>query len=564
MTVGARHPRGNLIRGAALALVAGIYCALPVKADPYPVDDRIDVEHYRFEISLSDDSDHIVVAATIEARILDPKTRKLTLDLVNASAPEADSGMTVSSVATDGEALAYSHRNDRLTIDLPRAAAKNGRITLRTEYSGQASTGFIIGDNKHGERSFFSDNWPNKARHWLATIDHIADKATVEFIVTAPSRLRIVSNGLEVERSKVGDNTTRTHWRQSVPISPWLYVLAAAEFAVQQVDTFDNKSIETWVYWQDRVAGFYDFAVPSKDALEFYSRYVGPFEYEKLANIQSNSVGGGMEAASAILYGDDSVTGERTRRWQSVIVHEIAHQWFGNSVTEESWDEVWLSEGFATYFTNLYFEHANGQSDFIRYMLDARDKVRTFSEENPDYTLVHNNLQDMSKVTTGQIYQKGAWVLHMLREQIGDDNWWQGIQRYYGRYRNATATTADFQREMERACACDLNNFFDYWLRTGSTVVLDGGWFYDEGSKMLHIDLKRSGHTEHSPALTIEAAVFYPDSPLPQLLSIPLDDEGGALEMDARMKPLNVLLDPNTRLLAAWSFSERSVTVTGS
>ncbi|MFK7830792.1 MAG: M1 family metallopeptidase [Congregibacter sp.] len=543
--------------GHILGLVLFLIAAVVVRADPYPVDKRVDIQHYLFDISLSDVDDNIVVDATIEALILDTAVRQLRLDLVGRSSAQNNHGMTVDSVSASGAPLTFTHRDDKLMIAIPPAVATNGRLTFKVRYSGSPETGLIIGPNKHGDRTFFSDNWPNKARHWLATIDHIADKATSEFIVTAPSRFQVVSNGLQLERSSLGGDLTLTHWRQSVPISPWLYVLAAAEFAVQQVDSFDSKSIETWVYWQDRDPGFYDFAVPTKDALEFYSAYVGPFEYEKLANIQSNSVGGGMEAASAILYGDDSVTGERTRRWQSVIVHEIAHQWFGNSVTEASWDDVWLSEGFATYFTYLYFEHANGQEDFNRYMIEARNKAREFAAENPDYRIVHADLQDMSKVTTGQTYQKGAWILHMLRMHIGDDQWWRGIRNYYRKYRNSTVRTDDFRREMEQACACALGNYFNYWLYTGSNVVLNGSWHYDATAGSVRIDLDRSGHTESSPSLALEAAVYYADSPLPDIVTISLDEKNGNATFDARAKPLRILLDPNTRLLAAWTFAER-------
>jgi len=127
----------------------------------------------------------------------------------------------------------------------------------------------------------------------MPLVDHPYDKATCEFIVYAPDHYQVVSNGLLMEESTVGKGVRRTHWKQSVPIPVWQYALGVAEFAVQYVDTFEGKSIQTWVYKQDRDAGFYDFAVPTKQVLEFYSEYVGPFAYEKLANIQSNSVGEG-------------------------------------------------------------------------------------------------------------------------------------------------------------------------------------------------------------------------------------------------------------------------------
>ena len=168
--------------------------------------------------------------------------------------------------------------------------------------------------------------------------------------------------------------------------------------------------------------GFTTFKIPTKKTLEFFSNYVGPFAYEKLANVQSNSVSGGMESATAIFYSDISVTGERSVRWRNVIIHEVAHQWFGNCVTEYDWDDVWLSEGFATYFTLMFREYAYGREDFVEGLKQARDRVFNYYEKDKKASIIHNNLSDMKKVLTYDLqYQKGAWVLHMLRNYIGDD-----------------------------------------------------------------------------------------------------------------------------------------------
>jgi len=168
----------------------------------------------------------------------------------------------------------------------------------------------------------------------------------------------VVSNGLLLEESTIDKENKLTHWKQSVPVSSWLFVLGVAEFAVQYVGKFNGKDIQTWVYPRDREKGFTDFAEPTKQVLQFYSDYVGPYAYEKLANIQSPSVSGGMETSSAIFYGENMVTGKYEKRLRNVVIHEIAHQWFGNAVTESTWDDAWLSEGFATFFSMLFQEHA--------------------------------------------------------------------------------------------------------------------------------------------------------------------------------------------------------------
>ncbi|NJK42540.1 MAG: M1 family metallopeptidase, partial [Aquincola sp.] len=238
-----------------------------------------------------------------------------------------------------------------MTITLNTAADSGAMLELRIRYAGQPADGLQIKPTPHGDRAFFSDNWPDKGHHWLPLIDHVADKATMEMAVIAPSHYQVISNGVRIEETDDTRGTRRTVWRESVPISPWLYALGIAHFAVQHVGSYGAVPIETWVFAQQRDAGFFDFAVPTKDALAFYSEWIGPYSYEKLANVQSNSVSGGMEAASAIFYSAGSVAGNRPVRWRNVVIHEIAHQWFGNAVTEADWNDVWLERGFRHVFS---------------------------------------------------------------------------------------------------------------------------------------------------------------------------------------------------------------------
>ncbi len=529
-----------------------------VFADTYPVNEFVDITHYRFEITLSDTTDMISAIATIRAKFLASGIQQIHLDLIKRGEDRGGRGMVVHSVAHNGDALNFDHSHDVLLIDLPFPPGVNDIVEIKIEYAGIPETGLLIKDNKYGDRTFFSDNWPNKARHWLPTVDHISDKATSEFLITAPSHYQVVSNGLLQEQSSLGGDLRLTHWKQSVPTAPWLYVLAAADFAVQYVDEFDHKSIQTWVYRQDRDAGFYDFAMPTRQALEFFSSYIGPFVYEKLANIQANIVGGGMEAASAILYGDDSVTGQRTERWRSVIVHELAHQWFGNSVTEANWDDVWLSEGFATYFTQLFFEYADGHDVFVERMIAARDRIFEFHAENPRYRIVHDNLDDMSKVTTGQTYNKGAWVLHMLKNQVGDENWWAGIRNYYRRYMNSHATTDDFRAEMEAVCGCELKPFFNQWLYQGGNIVLDAQWHYDDSTNTVEMWISQSQLDGFSFSVDVEIGLYSSSERLPSVHRMSLTGNSGHLSIPLANKPEKVVIDPRTVLLAQWTLTEKA------
>ena len=328
-----------------------------------------------------------------------------------------------------------------------------------------------------------------------------------------------------------------------MPIAPWLYVLGVARFAVQEVDSFEGKSVQTWVYQQDRDAGFYDFAEPTKKVLAFYSDRIGPFAYEKLANIQSNSVSGGMEAASAILYSESCVVGDRNERWRNVVIHEIAHQWFGNAVTEYDWDDVWLSEGFATYFTLLFIEHQYGKDEFQKGLAKSKKTVDDFYAKNPDYRIIHNNLDDMNKVTTIQTYQKGSWTLHMLRGILGDEVFWKGIRTYYAKYMNGHATTADFIRTMEETSGQNLKTFFDQWLYKPGTLKIKGSWRYDAARKELIMQLNQT-QTDGS-VFTMPLQVDIRQAGKQIRKTITLSGKSNTISVPLDNAPTEVVLDPD-------------------
>ena len=521
--------------------------------DPYPKNPNIDILNYKFEIHLNDTSDIIYGSADIALNIKDSEDR-VRLDLISQGIDGM--GMEVKKVTFNGSEVSYSHDNDVLLIETG-ALEYSSRDIINVVYSGMPITGLIIGPNMHGDRTFFSDNWPNKARNWLPLVDHPYDKSTAEFVVIAPNHYQVISNGLLVEETNLNKELKKTHWKQSVPISCWLYALGVAEFAVDYVDYFEGKSIQTWVYKQDRDNGFYDFKIPTKHTMEFFSDYIGPFAYEKLANVQSNSVKGGMESATAIFYSDVSVTGDRSVRWRNVVIHEVAHQWFGNCVTEYDWDDVWLSEGFATYFTLMFREHAYGRDDFVNGLNDAKRLVYNHYKTDKESSIVHNNLKDMKDVLTYSLqYQKGAWVLHMLRNYIGEDNFRKGIRNYYKKYYNSTTTTNQFKTEMEVVSGVNLDTFFDQWLYKGGNMVLDGNWKFDEKKGRIEVNLNQVQNDGYLFEMPVELGISYNDKNLEKIQTLKLEKEKGRFYIASDSKPISIKIDPNTKLLAIWDFNE--------
>lgn len=518
-------------------------------ADTYPRNYSIDVLHYRFEIAVNDKNDEIIGKASISIQFKKSNIKQFRLDLMNQTEQRKGKGMLVQSISANHQSLNYTHVGDSLMIQLAKPSTQDTVITFEIQYKGIPEEGLRIIANKFGDRTFFSENWPNKTRHWLPSIDHPYDKATSEFIVIAPAKYQVVSNGLLMEESVLGNNTKLTHWKQSVPVSCWLFVLGVAEFAVQQVDQFNGKAIQTWVYPQDREAGFADFAEPTKQVLAFYSDYVGPFAYEKLANVQSTVSGGGMETSSAIYYAEKLITGKKEVRLRNVVIHEIAHQWFGNAVTESTWDDAWLSEGLTTFFTLLFIEHAYGHDEYIAGVKNAKKSVYDYIKKDSLFSIVSNRSAETGAVTSGLTYQKGAWIMHMLRDKIGEVNFRNGIQAYYKKYFNANATTHDLIAEMEKASNKDLKAFFSQWLYKPDNLKLSWTWNYDDASKQILIHVQQHQSSGFVFDVPVEFGIMKNGVEEPQLVKQQLNTQTADFKIPSATKPAFVSLDPRTVLL---------------
>ena len=517
-------------------------------ADTYPRQPAVDVLHYAFRLTLVDTSSEITGEATITVKLLTDGVTALDLDLTSLSLA---TGMTVQSARRGGpidvpgpasDNILFTHANNRLRLILPQQM-KAGEFTLTIRYRGTPAAGLRIANNMHGERTFFGENWPNLVRNWLPMIDHPYDKATGEFIVTAPSHYQVVANGLLIEELDLPGNRRRTHWKQSVPIASWLHTVAVARFSAHAAGSVDGIPIQTWVFPQDRDAGRQLFEDQSRRAMLFFSSQIGPYPYEKLANVQATGFTGGTEYASAIFYGEKGVSAGR-----GPVVHEIAHQWFGNSVTERDWDDVWLSEGFATYFALLFTEHDEGRDAFVDGLTRSRMQVLQVEQKLPGAPIVHRNLSDMSKVLNSLIYQKGAWVLHMLRHEVGTAHFWAAVREYYRRFRDGSASTADVRAVFEQVSGKSLEGFFTQWLTRPGVPKLAGTWRYDAASKQVAITLAQTQDGEPYD-INVDVGIVTAASALPAVNQVAMTGRRATMTFAVAAEPVSVSLDPSTVLL---------------
>jgi aminopeptidase N len=356
-----------------------------------------------------------------------------------------------------------------------------------------------------------------------------------------------------MERSDLPDGTELTHWISDVPIAPKVMVMGAARFAIRTTGYVDGIPIQAWVYPRDREAGFLDFAQAEK-AVRFFHERVGPFPYAKLANVQSKTRYGGMENAGNIFYSERAVRGDLSN--EGLIVHETAHQWFGDSVTELDWNHIWLSEGFATYFTHLYNEANYGRDRLVQGMERDRSTVSGFFAQQPDQALVALQLTDPNEMLNRNAYQKGSWVLHMLRRQAGDDVFWSGIREYYRRFRDGNALTEDLQAVMEEVSGQDLGGFFNQWVYIPGHPILEGQWSYDIASASLHLSIIQAQGTGTVFRFPLDIGIVSVDGSRSLLGTVQVSESTQTFTFPLISAPTDVVLDPDTWLLFEGSVSK--------
>ena len=429
---------------------------------------NLDVQNYFLHVLLSKDSNNILLNESIIVN-LEQKTPSISLDIIG---PNSDKlGMKVLSVSAPYQPLNWHQAAEQLHIDLPDHL-QQGEIQLFIQLSGKPADGLVIGRNKFGDPTVFADNWPNRARYWYACNDHPSDKATYDFIVEAPSDLMVVANGsLLCKTHKSERNALEWTFRMDVPISTKVAVIGAAKLVSKEMGAVNGVPVFATVYPMDSIKGFSSFLV-APAILSYFSNLIGEYPFTILNNVQSTTRYGGMENAGCIFYDEKSLNADL--RSTHLVAHEIAHQWFGNTVTELDWSHLWLSEGFATFLTNVYIQFSEGEVAFLAQLAQDRKKVIRFydSFKNP---LVDSLTTDLNLLLNPNAYQKGAWILHMLRQEMGDTAFFLGLKDFYATYKFRNANTLDFFRSMQPYSHKNLDNFISQWV-------------YQEGHPILHED----------------------------------------------------------------------------
>lgn len=501
--------------------------------DTYIRNDSADVKSYIFNLELSDENDEIKGTTEILVEFKGD-AKPFSLDLIGKS---REFGMEVTEVLEGDKNVNYTFENNKIRI-LPSQKSHDYQV-FKVSYHGVPERGLVIDTTKFGRRSFFGDNWPNLARHWLPSVDHPYDKAAIEFQITAPDHYDVVATGEKIEESYLENGKKLTIYKEPAPVAMKVVTIGVTKFASRLLDEVYNIPVSAWVYPENRLDGFSDYGVATK-VLKYFIDRIGPYSYAKLANMQAKTQWGGLENAGTIAYFENSVNGKN--EVEALIAHEIAHQWFGNSASENDWNHVWLSEGFATYFAILYQESVYGDDKRKQELLLDRNQIIDYFKKNPS-PIVDPSIKEPLKVLSVNTYQKGGWVLNMLRRELGDELFWEGVVSYYKRYQNANAMTEDFKEVMEQVSGKELDKFFQQWIFTKGYPELKWDWYYEKNKLYIDIEQLQDYHVFSFP-LEIEV-----NGDIEKPYSLDINSKKTTFEIPLKAKPKEIILDPNMWLL---------------
>lgn len=452
----------------------------------FPYHPGVDVAHYDFGITLPESGREFQGTATLTVN------RRRTVDTLRLDLKAA---MLVDSVLVGTRSRPF--RRDAERVHIPLTGADGTHLTVTVRWHGTPDDGLIITESDKppaAERGWraFGDNWPDRARHWLPTVDHPSDKATVKWTVIAPSSLAVVANGTQTAHASLSSRQGYSAWQFTMrqPIPTYLMVIGAARMQETALGPtacgsgIDGACVPQSVWTFPEEASYVPgpFTEAGRVVQEF-AKTATSFPFERLAHVQSSTRFGGMENATVIFYADNAF--RRHSMGIGLIAHETAHQWFGNAVSPRRWEDVWLSEGFATYWTALYLRAARSDSAYHAELRNMRSTVLAskISAERPVVDTV--GATSPMRLLNSNSYQKGGFVLRMLHGALGDSVFFAGVREYQRRFRHGTATTRELQHILERHAGRSLEPFFTQWLHRPGFAELTVKWRYDSTSRTL-------------------------------------------------------------------------------
>ncbi|MGI8605336.1 MAG: M1 family aminopeptidase [Verrucomicrobiales bacterium] len=523
----------------------------------YARDRRIDIHHLKLDVTPDFARRTISGTATlIFAPIARPLAR-LELDAVD---------LTVETVQAGGTEISDREQTDEkliLTFTPPIVAGKI--TTLAVRYRAQPERGLYFRTPemgyKPGDTQVWSQGEAELHRFWFPCYDYPNERFSSEVICHVPDGMDVISNGRLLSQEKDAAGLNAWHWRQDKPHVNYLVALAAGHFH-KIVDKAGDLPLALYVPPSDKNEAPNAF-LDTKAILEFFQQEIQvPFPWDKYDQVYClDFVAGGMENTSCTFLAESllfSKEHEQLYTLHRLDAHETAHQWFGDLVTCRDWSHLWLNEGFASYYTVLYEEKKNGRDGMLFSLWREAGRVLEAVGKGDAKPIVWRDYTDPMGQFDYRAYPKAAWVLHMLRSQLGPDLYRQSIKTYLERHRGGIVTTDDLQDVFEESSGLSFDRFFDQWVYHGGLPDLAVSYSWDADAKSAKLSVKQSQKvSEQVPLFSFPLPVSFnlpegkPAASFTMMVSKAEEDFHFALPA----QPELVRLDPEFTVLAKVSFT---------
>jgi len=431
-----------------------------------------DVLQYTLALTIDPERETISGTATVKAVATLPNLSRLSLDY---------SGPRIRRLTVDAQETPHQRQGIKLYVDLPRLMAEGEAFSVVAAYGGhpqQVQSEFLdffpLGMHFVDGMAFVASE-PDGARSWFPCNDHPRDKALFRFEITVPRGYVVAANG-QPRPPIEGQTTTTFVWEGASPMATYLATVAVGHYQVIH-QTAPNGIPMRHYASPDLLSDARRLLTRTGDMIVFLERHFGPYPFQSYGHVVVPMQGVSLETQTMTLIDAGAVA----QGIERIVIHELAHQWFGDSVSPASWADIWLNEGFATYASWLW-EEARSPAKLMDNLNTAEARAW---EADPGEPLADPSASNLFGFNS---YIKGAWVLHMLRSEIGDEAFFRTLQTYHGRFKHGVATTGDFQAVAEAVSGQDLELFFSQWVYGRRIPNLTVNWqSRDEGALQVQI-----------------------------------------------------------------------------
>jgi aminopeptidase N len=549
--------RGRALRRQMLGCVAlMLFSALFLRADePYARSRDYDLQHSKVALRFDLEQKKVIGDVTHTVTLLRDGLDKVSFDSV---------GLQIQSVKVNKNEAKFETTEKKLIVNLPKAGKIDEKYEVEIKYEGKPTKGlyFILPDKDYPNRpkQIWSQGESEDTRYYLPTYDYPNDRLTTETILTVPSDWLTVSNGKLIGTSDAGGGMKTWTWRESLPSSTYLFTVVAGEFA-EVKDTWRDMPV-TYYAPKDRADRLIVNYSRTPAMIELFSKKLGvDYPWEKYAqSMVDDFVAGGMENSSATTNGAISLRNPKLVREYPVdedplISHELGHQWFGDLVTTKDWGNIWLNEGFATFMETMWAEAHFGkeQADYDRWKT-AREWFQ--SRNLFAKPIVRHDFDDSSEFN-GNAYEKGGFVLYMLRRELGDDAFYAGLKHYLEVNRGKNVVTADLANAIEEATHTNVDQFFDQWVYGAGAPKFEISYSYDAEKKQVALAVKQTQKVEGRVGLfRVPVDVEITNAGGPKLYPVVVSKTEETFTFPSGSAPLMVIFDKGGQVLKSAEFKK--------